>query len=212
MIKALIFDFDGIIVDSVNLKTEAFYELYKPFGVEVAQKVIKHHEANGGVSRFEKFKIYHENFLGLKLSNKNLVKLSKDFSKNVIKKIIKLPFVDGAEFFFSSSFKNYDFFISTGTPTDEINYILKKKNINNFFKGVYGSPINKDKHIKDIINKYHYKNHEIVFIGDSSTDLEAARINNLKFIGRFTTFEEIKKQKYLFENFYQLENLLSEIC
>mgnify|MGYP006077874289 FL=1 len=51
-IKAIIFDYDGVIAESVNVKTEAFAELYKPYGTDIVQKVIKHHEANGGVSRF----------------------------------------------------------------------------------------------------------------------------------------------------------------
>ena len=51
-IKSIIFDYDGIIAESVNVKTEAFAELYKPFGKDIVQKVMKHHESNGGVSRF----------------------------------------------------------------------------------------------------------------------------------------------------------------
>ena len=55
MIKAIIFDFDGVIAESVNVKTEAFASLYEPYGKDVVNKVEQHHLANGGVSRFEKF-------------------------------------------------------------------------------------------------------------------------------------------------------------
>jgi len=65
MIKAIIFDFDGVIVESVQVKTDAFAEIYNPFGKEIVQKVVKHHKANGGISRFEKFELYHRNFLAL---------------------------------------------------------------------------------------------------------------------------------------------------
>ena len=53
-IKAIIFDFDGVIVESINVKKEAFEKLYQKYGDEIVYKVIAHHMANGGMSRFEK--------------------------------------------------------------------------------------------------------------------------------------------------------------
>ena len=55
MVKNIFFDFDGVIADSVNVKTEAFEKIYLPYGKEIAEKVINHHRENGGMSRFEKF-------------------------------------------------------------------------------------------------------------------------------------------------------------
>ena len=63
MLKGIIFDFDGVIAESVQVKTDAFVELYKQYGSNILEKVIKHHEGNGGMSRFEKIKFYHESFL-----------------------------------------------------------------------------------------------------------------------------------------------------
>ena len=50
MIKAIFWDFDGVIADSVNVKTDAFYELYLPYGKNIAEKVKEYHLANGGFS------------------------------------------------------------------------------------------------------------------------------------------------------------------
>ena len=62
MIKGIIFDFDGVIVESVNIKTIAFKKIYKKYGNEIVNKVVDHHLSNGGMSRFEKFNYYHKNF------------------------------------------------------------------------------------------------------------------------------------------------------
>ena len=70
MIKVIIFDFDGVLVESVNIKTEAFAEIYRPYGKLIERKVVNHHLANGGVSRYEKFVLYHNKFLGLKICEK----------------------------------------------------------------------------------------------------------------------------------------------
>ena len=53
MISAIILDFDGVIVDSVGIKGEAFAEIYRRFGEDIAQKVFAHHISNGGMSQFE---------------------------------------------------------------------------------------------------------------------------------------------------------------
>ena len=66
MIKNIIFDFDGVICESVDIKTDAFYEMYLPYGEEVALKVKEHHIANGGMSRYDKFRHYEKVFLDKK--------------------------------------------------------------------------------------------------------------------------------------------------
>jgi HAD superfamily hydrolase (TIGR01549 family) len=207
-IKAIIFDYDGVIAESVNVKTDAFAAIYKPYGDDVVRKIINHHEANGGISRFEKFKVYHENYLNKKIDKEELDQLSKEFSKMVLQKVIDSPYVEGAIDFLSSNYNNYNFYISTGTPTTEIEKILEVKDIRKYFIDVYGSPENKDSHIKKIMNKGNYKKKEVIFIGDALTDRDAAASNHINFIGRYTTTEEIKKEKYLIENFNDLEILV----
>ncbi len=117
MLKGIIFDFDGVIVESVKVKSDAFAELYKPYGTDTVKKVINHHEANGGMSRYEKFKIYHQRYLNRTITDENLSELSKIFSKLVVKKVIDCPYVPGVLDFIEKSYKQYKIFISTGTPT-----------------------------------------------------------------------------------------------
>lgn len=205
--KAIIFDYDGVIAESVNVKTEAFAELYLPYGADVVKKVIAHHEANGGISRFEKFKIYHKEYLSIEINQTKVDKLAAQFSKLVLQKVIDSPYVKGAFEFLQENYQMYDFFISTGTPTGEIEKILKLKDIRKYFIEVYGSPEKKDAHVEKILNGHNYNKNQVVFIGDALTDRDAARKNGIKFIGRYTTVEEIKDEKYLIENFNELELL-----
>ena len=210
-IKAVIFDYDGVIAESVNVKTDAFAELYKPYGTDIVQKVIKHHEANGGVSRFEKFKIYHKNYLKEDITQLEIDVLASKFSNFVLQKVIDSPYVTGVYDFISSNYKNYDFHISTGTPSDEIETILKQKSLRKFFNEVYGSPEKKDSHVKKILKKYSYNKSEVVFIGDALSDRDAARKNDIYFVGRYTTVKEIKKEKLLINDFSEIKNILKKI-
>ena len=210
MIKALIFDYDGTIADSVNIKTEAFAELYRPYGRAIEKKVVEYHLSHGGVSRFDKFKFFHKNFLNLLLNEQEIQKLANKFSKLVVDKVINAPYIPGAYEFISKNVNIYDMFISTATPTDEINKILKKKKIIKYFKGVYGSPQNKVKHTKEIISSNNYLLNEVIFIGDSDSDREASLKNNIPFIA-IDNKSHFDKEKYKVQDLNTLEPIILKI-
>ena len=96
MLKGIIFDFDGVIAESVQVKTDAFAEIYKNYGSDIVKKVVEHHEANGGISRFEKIRFYHESFLNREITERELSDLANQFSSLVLDNVIGAPYVPGA--------------------------------------------------------------------------------------------------------------------
>ena len=71
---AIVFDFDGTLVNSNEIKTWAFGELYKEHGENIVQQIIAYQKEHEGISRFVKFRYWHENFwvnLTPKKSEKN---------------------------------------------------------------------------------------------------------------------------------------------
>ena len=208
-IKAIIFDYDGVIAESNKVKSDAYEQMYIPYGDSIKNKVIKHHMQNGGVSRYEKFVIYHKRFLGKDINNEELSELCQAYSEIVVEGVINSPFVDGVCDFIKKNHQYYDFFISTGTPTKEIKNILKRNNLINYFKDIYGSPEKKQNHVSKILNNNNYNNDQIVFIGDALSDRNAARLNEINFIGRYTETKEIKKEKFLIKNFLKFNDFLN---
>jgi len=182
MIKGIIFDFDGVVAESVQVKTDAFMELYILYGQDVVQKVRKHHEFNGGMSRYEKIKYYHKTFLDITLTQEEIMQLANQFSKLVVDRVIKAPYVQGVLEYIIKNHKKYKLFISTGTPNGEINTILKERGIAKYFTGVYGSPDKKNIHLDHIMMSFNLKPDEIIFYGDSKTDLDAAQKMNVECI------------------------------
>jgi len=196
MIKAIIFDFDGVIAESVEVKTDAFAELYSAYGKDIIKKVIKYHQENGGVSRFEKIKYYHKEFLNIILKENDIYELAHVFSELVKDRVIDAPYVSGVMDFIKHKFGEYKLFISTGTPTDEIRYILMKRGIDSYFLDVFGSPDIKSKHIKKIIFKHGLNPNEIIFFGDSDTDLQAAEEVGTNFVLVKNDFNYHISEKY----------------
>ena len=192
-ISSLIFDFDGVLAESVNIKSDAFYEIYLPYGKVIADKVLKHHLANGGMSRYEKFKLYHKKFLDILIDDKHLSDLVANFSQKVKRKVIASNEVFGTSEFFRNN--NFDSWLVSATPEEELLEILQKRKMYNLFKKIYGSPRSKIDCVAEIIHHNKLNKSEVIFIGDAKTDYLAAIENSILFILRETqeNFDFFKK-------------------
>ena len=182
--KLFVFDFDGVLAKSVDIKTKAFEEIYKPFGKDVASKVVQHHCRNGGMSRFDKFKYYHSLYLNLQLSDYQLKILSEQFSALVVKAVIDSNEVPGANNFLQSyCFNNKKCIINSATPKNEIFRIIEKRGMAKYFNNIFGSPSTKQDNLKLAMGSSQMSNKDLVFFGDSESDLQAANALQIDFIG-----------------------------
>ena len=75
----IIFDFDGVIINSHKTKTLAFYHIFKVYGKKIALKAKKFHLSNIGKSRYFKFNYIFKNILKLKLTKQKIKSLDKNF-------------------------------------------------------------------------------------------------------------------------------------
>lgn len=182
--EAIFFDFDGVILDSVDIKTQAFSKMFEDYGEEVREKVVEFHVNNGGVSRFEKFKHFYINFLKKEITEMEIKKLADEFSSIVMDKILKANFIEGALETLKEYHKNNtDMYIISGTPEIEIREIVEKRGLAKYFKDVKGSPLKKIELVSQILKTISYNTEKCLFVGDALSDLECASHYNMNFLG-----------------------------
>lgn len=174
----IIFDFDGVIINSHKVKTLAFYNVFKVYGELYGLKAKKFHLEHVGKSRYFKFKYILKNILKSKVTKKKILNLDKEFDHFVQKRIKKMYPSHHLIRFLKNKNNLFNIYISTGTPQANIVKTLKEKKILKYFDKVYGSPKSKINHIK-MIKKNDKKN---IFIGDSFEDFKAAKNSNIEFI------------------------------
>ena len=188
--QAILFDFDGVLAECMNVKTEAFAQLYEPYGEDVVKKVVKHHVENGGISRYVKIKHYHEKYLNQPINEEQVEEIAQKFSDLVVEKVIKSDWVKGAKEFLDKYYKKIDMYVISGTPEGELREIVKERNMEKYFKAVYGSPITKPEHARKIISKMDYDPEKVLYIGDSLSDYKNAMEAEIPFLGRLLPGEE----------------------
>ncbi len=184
MIKAIVFDFDGVLVESVDVKTQAFAALYEKYGQDIVDKVVAHHLAHGGVSRYEKFRHYSREFLGKELDKDEEYSLGMHFSQLVEDAVVNAQFVPGAKEFLEQYYQKLILYVVSGTPDEELKRIVERRNMRHYFKGVYGSPEKKGVLIKQILQYGNYVQDRVLMVGDAITDYKGAVEAGVRFVGR----------------------------
>ena len=199
MYKIIFWDFDGVIKESISVKSEAFEELFKPYGKIISKKIRSHHIENAGVSRFDKIPLYLE-WSGIEPTNIRVKEKCSEFSRIVKNKVIQSAWVPGVESFLRKNNDKFIFIIVSATPEEELIDICRSLNIDNLFAKIYGSPTTKSNAIMSIIQDKCISSKKCLMIGDALTDIKAAKDNNVNFIFR----RHLYNQDLIIDSKYQV--------
>ena len=191
MMRIIFFDFDGVLVESVDIKTKAFAKIFENEGKKTVQKIIEHHLNNTGVSRFEKFKYIYHNLLQKELTEEESRRLCRIFSDEVVARVVEAPYVPGAKDFLDAYAHSHFLYLLSATPQEEIEEIVRRRAMSSYFKGIYGAPQDKAKMVRGILKKNDSSPREAVYVGDSLSDYRAAQENAVHFIARIDRNEHL---------------------
>ena len=182
--KTIIFDCDGVILNSNKIKSDAFRKVAENFGDDEAEKLVAFNKENGGVSRYVKFNYFLNEILHLdqnKNNNLTVENLIEQFSGLVTDGLCRCELVSGLKELREST-KSAAWMIISGGDQSELRYVFKKRDLTKFFnKGIFGSPTPKDKIFKREIEKGNILM-PALFIGDSKYDYECASKFEIDFV------------------------------
>ena len=181
---AIVFDFDGVLVESTDVKTRAFAAMYAKHGPEIERRVVEYHLANAGISRYVKFKLWQEEYLGLPYSEADGERLAEEFSRLVVDAVVAAPYVAGAREFLDAYYRQRPLFVASGTPQEELREIVARRDMSGYFSAVHGTPATKGRILSDIMRSRGYEPAAVLMVGDARADWEGAQEAGASFIGR----------------------------
>lgn len=183
-IRAVVFDFDGVILESVDVKTRAFEAIFARENPGAVERILAYHKANGGISRFDKFRYAYREVLRRPLGPAKEKSLGERFNTLVEEAVVTAPWVPGAREFLEEHGKRLPLFVASGTPEDELRRIVKRRGLMRFFRGVYGTPATKQDILECAAKETGCPTSALLMVGDSANDFEGARKAGSLFIGR----------------------------
>lgn len=211
-IKNILWDFDGVILDSMPIRDYGFRKIFENFDDSLVDRLIEYHNQNGGLSRFHKIKYFYNELLKQDITEEQINQYAERFSEVMRNELINPKYLipDSIEFI-HKNYQKFNFHIVSGSEHQELNYLCERLEVCPYFISINGSPTQKIDLIKVVMDKYSYRQDETILIGDSINDFEAAEKNGVLFYGynNFKLHEAGFNYIDVFKTFILKYNILS---
>lgn len=196
MLNAVIFDMDGVIIDSEPLHRIAYYDMFNEFGIDVDKEL---YESFTGKSTLNVCKQLCNHF-NLNITPETLVTAKRKYYKAIFKTDVNLELIEGVLDLIKNYYNNgITLVLGSSASMHSINMIFERFNLNQYFKAkLSGADLKQSKPHPEIFKKAvlasGYKTNECLVIEDSTNGIKAAKSAGVYCIG-YDSFHS-KNQDY----------------
>ncbi|MDP3088570.1 MAG: HAD hydrolase-like protein [Methylotenera sp.] len=211
--KSIVFDCDGVVLDSNVVKTEAYFRTAKNLGAtdSEAQALVDYHVRLGGISRYHKFDFYLREILHQAATEDKVQVLLDQFARELEVGLMECDIAEGL-ITLRNETKQANWMILSGGDQQEIRTLFANRNLTRFFDGgLFGSPDNKDTVLAREKSNGNLQ-FPALFIGDSKYDHEAATLAGLDFVFLSDWTEVSDWQSFCADNNISVLNNIKQLC
>lgn len=197
----IIWDFDGVILNSNEIRNKGFEEVLREFPKNQVDDLMSYHHKNGGLSRYVKFRYFFEKIRGEKITEEEVIIWAKNFSGIVLKLLTDKNLINREVIsYIRDYYKTKTMHIVSASDQNELRTICSIIEIDKYFKSIHGSPTTKIINVKKLITLNDYNSDDVLLIGDSINDRDAAISNDINFSGYNN--HKLKEFGNYIQNFY----------
>ncbi len=179
--QLLVFDCDGVILDSNTIRANAFYEAALPYGEHYARQLRAYHITHGGVSRYQKFEVFLRDMIGIEATEQRMRELLARFSASVHQGLRQCEVAPGLARLRDAPLQA-DWMVVAGADQKELREVFAERGMAHWFNaGIFGSPGDKDEILERELSQC-VALLPGLFLGDSRYDHEAAIRAGLDFV------------------------------
>lgn len=181
--QVLVFDFDGVLLESVDVKDEAFCDLFPDTSAEQRQAVYDFHRATPGIHRRVKVERILTEVLGRTADEATVDSALERFRGIVWEQLMKCPEVLGVRTFLEAH-DHLPKYVVSAAPHEELRELAQVRDLARYFRDVLGSPPGKAELLGYILRQEGVSPGDTVMYGDKLADLRAAEEVGVHFVGR----------------------------
>lgn len=179
--QALVFDFDGTLVDSNEIKFRAFEECFTRFP-QHAEAIAVYCRNHHHIPRGEKFRHITERILGRVYTPEADAECHARFEAATTRQVIDAPEIPGASRFISEAARYRVTALLSSTPHDVLLHILKRRGWQRVFREVRGAPVEKAAWLRAFRERLGLGAQSVVYFGDTEEDARAAEEASCSFL------------------------------
>ena len=171
--QSLIFDCDGVVLNSNAVKSDAFYRAVLPYGKKYAKDFVEYHKTHGGISRYKKLQYFLSNIVSGEIEGYGYEALLKSYAIEVKSGMLKCQHAEKLDMLRNKT-SDSNWLIASGGDQEELREIFVRRGLDTLFDGgIFGSPDS-----KEIIFERELALGNIqtpaLFLGDSTYDYKAS--------------------------------------
>ena len=210
-VKVLIFDVDGVLIESAEIRDEAFVYVFESIGCKEKDRVLDIHRNNYGVYRKKQLALIYQEIFQSDPSQDLIQELYDRFSSWVWKRVISCPLVPGTLEVLNLK-KDMPCYIVSAAPQEEVIDVASHHKIAEYFEAIYGGPTKKKDLIEFVLERGNWTPEQAVFVGDRISDWKSAQNTGVNFIGRIKSNEEnpFPSETFIIFDLFPLLDLLAK--
>lgn len=172
MYDLLLFDFDGVLFDTNQLKTKAFALALSDYPDTQVAELVQYHKDNGGISRQLKMQYFFEKIMHLPDSEDKQKQAVERFAGHCQALLPTASLLPGAaDFLTAAENLQVSMAICSGGNTGEIRKLLQRESLEHLFIEVWGNEQSKIAHAENNVTTRFKR---VCFFGDSQYDMKVA--------------------------------------
>lgn len=177
----ILFDCDGVLLNSNAEKTKAFFKAVSKYGVKHAEALSRYHIQNGGISRYQKFQYFFESILKTVPTNAELKEVLDLYSKTVMSGLLRCEMAVGLPALRKLCGKT-KWLVVSGGDQNELRYLFEERAMDTYFDGgIFGSPDSKEVIVARELARNNLTGRTL-FLGDSKYDYRVAKKFGCDFV------------------------------
>lgn len=185
---AVVFDCDGVLLDSNELKSACFREVLETagFAAEDVARFVTYQRANFGTSRYRLF----ETLLGWELQLRPPIDhaaLLAAYAGLLRGRYVTTPATPGMREVVGALAARMPLYVVSGSDEAELRGVLAERGDAVHFRTVLGSPTPKADNLAQVLGELATRDgvtepEDVVFVGDAEADFKAARLLGTRFV------------------------------
>ena len=184
-VETIFWDFDGVLMASNEIRDRGFELVLADYPDHEIDELLAFHQANGGLSRYVKFRYFFEEVQGEEnVTDEKIQRWANRFSEIMLQHL-KDPdlLIEETVSFVKRKHGRYNMHIVSGSDGQELREICASVGLSPYFRSIHGSPTPKTDLVTNLLDEHAYDSDTALLIGDSINDYEAAQDNGIAFMG-----------------------------